>query len=81
MALKVGHIPHCCTCHSNNTYAHLTFSLQQIRLEISDVNAFPQIIMELDVLHKSQSPYIVEFYGAFFIESTVYLCMEVELAR
>jgi mitogen-activated protein kinase kinase len=32
--------------------------------------------MELDVLHKSASPYIVEFYGAFFIETCVYYCME-----
>jgi serine/threonine protein kinase len=32
--------------------------------------------MELDVLHKSHSPFIVEFYGAFFIESCVYYCME-----
>ena len=37
--------------------------------------------MELDILHKSQSPYIVDFYGAFFIESTVYLCMEVGSKR
>ncbi len=32
--------------------------------------------MELDILHKSQSSYIVEFYGAFFAESCVYYCME-----
>jgi mitogen-activated protein kinase kinase len=32
--------------------------------------------MELDVLHKSTSEDIVEFYGAFFIESCVYYCME-----
>lgn len=32
--------------------------------------------MELDILHQSQSSYIVEFYGAFFIESCVYYCME-----
>lgn len=32
--------------------------------------------MELDILHKSTSDYIVEFYGAFFIESCVYYCME-----
>jgi mitogen-activated protein kinase kinase len=32
--------------------------------------------MELEVLHKSHNPYIVEFYGAFFIESCVYYCME-----
>jgi hypothetical protein len=32
--------------------------------------------MELDILHRAISPYIVEFYGAFFIESCVYYCME-----
>ena len=32
--------------------------------------------MELDILHKSSGEYIVEFYGAFFIESCVYYCME-----
>ena len=32
--------------------------------------------MELDILHQSRSSYIVEFYGAFFIESCVYYCME-----
>jgi mitogen-activated protein kinase kinase len=32
--------------------------------------------MELDVLHRAVAPEIVEFYGAFFIESCVYFCME-----
>ena len=32
--------------------------------------------MELDILHRAISPQIVEFYGAFFIESCVYYCME-----
>lgn len=32
--------------------------------------------MELDVLHRAEGPEIVEFYGAFFIESCVYYCME-----
>ena len=32
--------------------------------------------MELDILHRAVSPEIVEFYGAFFIESFVYYCME-----
>lgn len=32
--------------------------------------------MELDILHRAVSPEIVEFYGAFFIESCVYYCME-----
>ena len=32
--------------------------------------------MELDVLHRAVAPEIVDFYGAFFIESCVYYCME-----
>ena len=32
--------------------------------------------MELEVLHRSSSPFIVDFYGAFFAESCVYYCME-----
>lgn len=34
------------------------------------------ILMELDILHRAVSPFIVEFYGAFFVESCVYYCME-----
>lgn len=41
-----------------------------------DQSKLNSILMELDVLHKSQSPYIVDFYGAFFIETCVYYCME-----
>ena len=50
---------------------------QETRIELDEVK-FKQILMELDVLHKSksQSAYIVEFYGAFFMESCVYYCME-----
>ena len=32
--------------------------------------------MELDILHRATGPEIVDFYGAFFIESCVYYCME-----
>lgn len=32
--------------------------------------------MELDILHKCDSPYIVDFYGAFFVEGAVYMCIE-----
>jgi mitogen-activated protein kinase kinase len=32
--------------------------------------------MELDVLHRCISPFIVDFYGAFFQEGAVYICME-----
>ncbi|ORZ40654.1 MAP kinase [Catenaria anguillulae PL171] len=53
----------------------VTMAMKEIRLEL-DANKLKQILMELDVLHMSHSPYIVEFYGAFFIESCVYYCME-----
>ncbi|KAF8904441.1 kinase-like protein [Gymnopilus junonius] len=51
------------------------FLLQEIRLELEDAK-LNAIIMELDVLHRAVAPEIVEFYGAFFIESCVYYCME-----
>jgi mitogen-activated protein kinase kinase len=35
-----------------------------------------QIMMELEVLHRSSSPFIIDFNGAFFAESCVYYCME-----
>ncbi|OLL22166.1 MAP kinase kinase PBS2 [Neolecta irregularis DAH-3] len=50
-------------------------AMKEIRLEL-DHAKLNAIIMELEVLHKTSSPYIVEFYGAFFIEGSVYLCME-----
>lgn len=54
---------------------NVTMAMKEIRLEL-DRDKLNQILMELDVLHKSQCPYIVDFYGAFFLESTVYYCME-----
>lgn len=54
----------------------ITMALKEIRLELNK-RALQQIIMELDVLHKGSSSYIVDFYGAFFIESCVYYCMEI----
>ena len=44
-----------------------------MELDNTKLNA---IIMELDILHRAVHPSIVEFYGAFFIESCVYYCME-----
>ena len=35
-----------------------------------------QIGVELNVLHKSKSPYIVKFYGCFLAQTSVYYCME-----
>ncbi|KAJ3119846.1 hypothetical protein HK098_005103 [Nowakowskiella sp. JEL0407] len=58
-----------------HTPTNVTMAMKEIRLEL-DPTKLKQILMELDVLHLSQSPYIIEFYGAFFIESCVYYCME-----
>ncbi|CAG8594220.1 9137_t:CDS:2 [Funneliformis mosseae] len=54
---------------------NVTMAMKEIRLEL-DETKLNQILMELNILHKSQSTYIVDFYGAFFIESCVYYCME-----
>ncbi|CAE6501470.1 unnamed protein product, partial [Rhizoctonia solani] len=53
---------------------YLIFS-QEIRLELDDAK-LNAILMELDILHRAVAPEIVDFYGAFFIESCVYYCME-----
>jgi len=50
-------------------------AMKEIRLELDDAK-FAAIIMELDVLHKCVSPHIIDFYGAFFQEGAVYICME-----
>ncbi|KAF9151574.1 MAP kinase kinase Wis1 [Linnemannia schmuckeri] len=54
---------------------NVIMAMKETRLEL-DQSKLNSILMELDVLHKSQSPYIVDFYGAFFIETCVYYCME-----
>ena len=59
---------------SRNTTG-LIMAMKEIRLELDD-NKFAQIIMELDILHRCVSPFIVDFYGAFFQEGAVYICME-----
>ena len=46
-----------------------------MRLEL-DESRLNSIIMELDILHRAVAPEIVEFFGAFTIESCVYYCME-----
>jgi len=49
--------------------------MKEIRLELDEAK-FAAIIMELDILHRCLSPYIIDFYGAFFQESAVYICIE-----
>ncbi|KZV74413.1 MAP kinase [Peniophora sp. CONT] len=53
----------------------VAMAMKEIRLEL-DESKLNAILMELDVLHRAVHPSIVEFYGAFFIESCVYYCME-----
>lgn len=63
--------------HSNSD-ANTTgtvMAMKEIRLELDDAK-FAAIIMELDVLHRCISPFIIDFYGAFFQEGAVYICME-----
>ncbi|KAK5116464.1 hypothetical protein LTR62_008013 [Meristemomyces frigidus] len=53
----------------------LIMAMKEMRLELDDAK-FASIVMELDILHRCISPYIVDFYGAFFQEGCVYICME-----
>lgn len=53
----------------------LVMAMKEIRLELDD-SKFAQIVMELDILHRCVSPFIIDFYGAFFQEGSVYICLE-----
>lgn len=53
----------------------IVMAMKEMRLELDDAK-FASIIMELDILHRCISPNIVDFYGAFFQEGAVYICME-----
>ncbi|KAJ5819251.1 hypothetical protein N7474_004842 [Penicillium riverlandense] len=56
-------------------YSGVIMAMKEIRLEL-DEKKFAQIIMELDILHRCISPFIIDFYGAFFQEGAVYMCVE-----
>ena len=64
---------------SSNPQLHgltgVVMAMKEIRLEL-DESKFAQIIMELDILHRCLSPFIIDFYGAFFQEGAVYICVE-----
>lgn len=53
----------------------IVMAMKEMRLELDDAK-FASIIMELDILHRCISSHIVDFYGAFFQEGAVYICME-----
>ncbi|KAI9932210.1 hypothetical protein ASPWEDRAFT_51084 [Aspergillus wentii DTO 134E9] len=61
------------TKHDN--LSGVIMAMKEIRLEL-DESKFAQIIMELDILHRCVSPFIIDFYGAFFQEGAVYMCVE-----
>ena len=63
------------TPRSQNSTTGLVMAMKEIRLELDEAK-FAAIIMELDILHRCTSPFIVDFYGAFFQEGAVYICME-----
>jgi mitogen-activated protein kinase kinase len=54
---------------------NIVMAMKEIHLELDEAK-FAAIIMELDVLHRCLSPYIIDFYGAFFQEGAVYICIE-----
>lgn len=60
---------------ARHTRTKVEMAVKEIRLELDEAK-LNAIIMELDILHRAIAPQIVEFYGAFFIESCVYYCME-----
>lgn len=51
------------------------YTPQLIHLEIKPAIR-NQIIRELQVLHECNSPYIVGFYGAFYSDGEISICME-----
>ncbi len=53
----------------------VVMAMKEIRVEL-DKAKFVTIHKELMILHKCVSPYIIDFYGAFFQEGTVYMCIE-----
>lgn len=66
----------CCLCLGQNSGLWFySFPPQLIHLEIKPAIR-NQIIRELQVLHECNSPYIVGFYGAFYSDGEISICME-----
>lgn len=61
--------------HKPDGTSGIVMAMKEIRLELDEAK-FAAIIMELDILHRCVSPFIIDFYGAFFQEGAVYICME-----
>ncbi|KAI8904352.1 kinase-like domain-containing protein [Gorgonomyces haynaldii] len=54
---------------------NIYMAMKEVRLELQK-SKLDTILMELSVLHRSKSEFIVDFYGAFCVESCVYVCIE-----
>ncbi|KAH0561941.1 hypothetical protein GP486_003348 [Trichoglossum hirsutum] len=63
------------TSRPKDNTTSIIMAMKEIRLELDEAK-FAAIIMELDILHRCLSPFIIDFYGAFFQEGAVYICME-----
>ena len=63
-----------CLCKNSISWFHI-YTPQLIHLEIKPAIR-NQIIRELQVLHECNSPYIVGFYGAFYSDGEISICME-----
>lgn len=72
---ELGHGNYGCVLKVLHKPTGVLMAMKEVRLEL-DETKFTQILMELEILHKCDSPYIVDFYGAFFVEGAVYMCME-----
>ena len=53
----------------------VVMAMKEIRLELDEAK-FATILKELVILHECVSPYIIDFYGAFYQEGAVYMCIE-----
>ncbi|KAJ8120969.1 hypothetical protein O1611_g10224 [Lasiodiplodia mahajangana] len=53
----------------------MIMAMKEMRLELDEAK-LKTIIKELVILHECGSPYVIDFYGAFFQESAVYMCIE-----
>ncbi|KAK4447464.1 PaMKK3 MAPK kinase encoded by the PaMKK3 protein [Podospora aff. communis PSN243] len=63
------------TSSSNRHTTGVVMAMKEIRLEL-DENKFTTILKELVILHECVSPHIIDFYGAFYQEGAVYMCIE-----
>ncbi|KAK4199792.1 PaMKK3 MAPK kinase encoded by the PaMKK3 protein [Triangularia verruculosa] len=63
------------TSNDGRTTSGVVMAMKEIRLELDEAK-FTTILKELVILHECVSPYIIDFYGAFYQEGAVYMCIE-----